>query len=126
MFNAVRFLFRYFVSRSKFIFIHVDNFKTWTPFRRLEVTLSDGKLLIFSILHNRRRRHWMNLCVTYLIHVEIHHGLHDNLHSFIRDHLLTIDVWGGFLFRDKIVGDVLMENYLDRMIAVLQDEGAAI
>lgn len=119
-FSLAHMLFKYLVSRSKFIFIGNNSAKNWAGFRKLEVTLSDDRQLIFSFLHNRRRRSAWDIFITYMVHVEVNVETNDGLTELLENNMLTVDVPFGSWFSNDVVGDVLIENYLDNIINILK------
>lgn len=121
--SILNYLFKVLVHRSECAFIRSSAADNLKPFRVLETKLNDGRHLKFSVMRDRRKtnRYLFNLSLkqTFLVKAEIHKDLPEKLTIYNNIQFLTINVPMAFLFNDRIIGEVLLHFYLDKMISDL-------
>lgn len=114
--SILNYLFKVLVARSECAFIRSMADDSFKPFRVLETKLNDGRQLQFSVMKDRRKKHKLTLARTFLVKAEIHKDLPERLTIYNHIQFLTINVPYAFLFNDRIVSEVLLHFYLDKMI----------
>lgn len=109
-------LFKWLLVKAKCEFIHSDVAENFTPFRIMETRIDECRSLTFSVMKDRRKRPLLTFSKTFLVKAEIHHDLPDRLKEYNDIQLLAIDIFFSYFFSDEVVSDVLLNNYLDKMI----------
>lgn len=115
-------LFSWFVVNSQCLFIRTESIMNFKPFKIMESVSDDNRKVVFKIMHDRRKHFRFMPYTTFLVEVEIHTDNEDRLKEFSKIQLLAIDVFGAFMFSNSIIGDVLLNHYLDRMLEKLSEQ----
>lgn len=122
-FNIVKRLLRWWIHNHSYAIVkNSKHINGYLPFKTLHSTTTSGQDIEFSVMHSRRRPKGINFHNKYLVKVSVHKDLPSDLQEFNDVQLMTVDIFGGFIFPDKLVAEILLELYVDNMLKTLKEK----
>lgn len=117
-------IFKWIVTQTGYYFITTTTNRTYSAFRAMEICLDNNRTIKFSIAKDARKKPvWQRLCLieTFLVFAEINTNFSSALLVAGKNKLVVMNVPLGRLFSDEMIGEVLLDIYLDKLIDDLSD-----